>query len=410
MDEKIVTVLCGWLIDGKGGKAQKDVVIRITDSRIVSVSTDRPPQDGQAQILDYSDCTVIPGLVDAHIHLAMSGDTDPAIRKSQLSVGYESAVPVMEKNIREMFRHGISGARDGGDAGGHALMFKEQALKESTFDFSAAGRGWHGRGRYGSFVGRAPEEGRPLADTFKAGAHSGNHLKIINSGINSLIHYGKLTPPQFSAADLATTVQAAIEDGLQVMVHGNGERPVKEALEAGCTSIEHGYFMGPENLERLAEKGVVWVPTICPVAAVSKHLQVCGQDNDVARRTLEHQLDQLRRAREMGVVVTTGTDAGSPGVFHGSSLAWELAMFTRAGYRIEEAVACSSVNGSKLLNKSRSGIIKRGAEATFAAFTGAPDALIKSPQKIRLMIIKGKKVGNYSGCEWFSTPFGGFFP
>lgn len=394
MDEKDVTFLCGWLIDGKGGKAQQDVAIQIADGRIESVSTGKPPQDRQSQALDYSECTVIPGLVDAHIHLAMSGDTDPEIRKSQLFVDYESAVPVMEKNIRELLRHGISGARDGGDAGGHALMFKEQVLKQSTFDFSAAGRGWHARGRYGSFVGHAPEEGRPLADTFKAGAHSGSHLKIINSGINSLIYYGKLTPPQFSAADLAKTIRAAIEDGLQVMVHANGEQPVKEAIEAGCTSIEHGYFMGPENLARMAEKEVVWVPTICPMAAVSEHQQACGQNNDVARRTLEHQLDQLRRARELGVVTATGTDAGSIGVLHGVSIAWELEMFAEAGYRIEDAIACSSVNGQILLKSDHTGLIEEGAGVDMAAVSGSPKELLSSLKKARLTPFRGRvKIG-----------------
>ncbi len=389
MDKKSVTLRCGWLIDGKGGAAQKDVAIRIANGRIESVSAGKPPQTSQDQTLDFSDCTVIPGLVDAHIHLAMSGDTDPEIRKSQLFAGYESALPVMEKNIREMFRHGISGARDGGDAGGHALMFKEQALKESLFDFSAAGKGWHARGRYGSFVGHAPEEGH-LADTFKAGAHNGDHLKIINSGINSLNHFGRQTPPQFSASDLEQTVQAAVAKGLSVMVHANGRQPVKEAIAAGCTSIEHGYFMGSDNLERLAEKEVVWVPTVCPMAAVSAYLKACGRDDDVARRTMEHQLDQLRRARELGVNVATGTDAGSPGVFHGPSLMWELALFTQAGYPIEEAVACSSVTGNKLLNTGSSGIINNGATATLAAFPGPPEKLIESSGKIRAMLIKGE--------------------
>ena len=387
MDEKAVTFLCGWLIDGKGGKAQKNAAVRIKAGRIEAVSAGTASLDQTARIIDYSEYTVIPGLVDAHIHLAMSGDTDPEIRKSQLSYGYESALPVMKKNIQEMLRYGIFGARDGGDAGGFALKFKEQILKESAFDFSAAGKGWHARERYGSFVGCAPEEGRLLSDAFKACGYRTDHLKVINSGINSLTRFGCRTPPQFSAADLKETVRTAVAKGLQVMVHANGEQPVKEAIEAGCSSIEHGYFMGTENLERLAEKGIIWVPTICPMAAVSKYLQACGQGNDVAERTLEHQLNQLRTAKRLGVVAATGTDAGSLGVLHGISLLRELELFVEAGYNMEKAIACSSVNGRKLLKTDRKGIIEKGAAVNMVAAFGSPEEVLSSLEKVEFSVL-----------------------
>ncbi len=370
------------------------MIIRISGGRVRAVLDGPLPPDRQSQILDYSDCTIIPGLVDAHIHLAMSGETDPKIRKAQLSSGYEKAAPVMRKNVREMIRHGISGARDGGDACGHALLYKKQVLNKSSFDFEVAGKGWHARGRYGSFVGHAPEEGR-LADTFKAGAHNGDHLKIINSGINSLKHFGRQAPPQFSASDLEQTVQAAVAKGLSVMVHANGRQPVKEAIAAGCTSIEHGYFMGSDNLERLAEKEVVWVPTVCPMAAVSAYLKACGQNDDVARRTMEHQLDQLRRARELGVVTATGTDAGSIGVLHGVSIAWELELFAEAGYRIEDAIACSSVNGQRLIKSDHTGLIEEGVGVDMAAVSGSPKELLSSLKKARLTPFRGHvKIGS----------------
>ena len=119
----------------------------------------------------------------------------------------------------------------------------------------AAGRAWHREGRYGRLIGRPPAEGLSVAEAIRQDGERGDHLKIVNSGLNSLTEYGRTTAPQFDLAEMSAAVKAAAERGLSVMVHANGEEPVRIAVMSGCRSVEHGFFMGRENLARMAEQG-----------------------------------------------------------------------------------------------------------------------------------------------------------
>ncbi len=133
------------------------------------------------------------------------------------------------------------------------------------------------------------------------------------------------------------------------MVHANGKLPVKIAVEAGCASIEHGFFMGRDNLQRMAEHKTFWVPTGFTMQGYANQLPSGTLEADMALRNLENQLQQLMWARELGVRVAVGTDAGSLGVHHGSAVLEELRLFMQAGYSIQEAIRCATRNGAALL-------------------------------------------------------------
>jgi imidazolonepropionase-like amidohydrolase len=89
-------------------------------------------------------------------------------------------------------------------------------------------------------------------------------------------------------------------------------------------------------------------------------------------RNLEHQLAQLQSARGLGVTVAAGTDAGSLGVHHGRALHEEMALLMTAGFSVEQAVRCATVNGARLLGLPHAGSIGPGAPATFIVVTGSP--------------------------------------
>ena len=125
-----------------------------------------------------------------------------------------------------------------------------------------------------------------------------DHVKIVQSGLNSLSDFGKEAKSQFDPDELKRAVSRVHRTGRRVMVHANGREPVKTAIAAGCDSVEHGFFMGRENLEALAERGIFWVPTVVTMKAFAE-LEF-GVKRDVARRNLEHQLEQIRLAREFG--------------------------------------------------------------------------------------------------------------
>jgi imidazolonepropionase-like amidohydrolase len=165
------------------------------------------------------------------------------------------------------------------------------------------------------------------------------------------------------------------------MVHANGRRPVAEAVAAGCTSIEHGFFMGRANLEAMAARGTVWVPTAVTMAAYARQLTrqltrgrqsqgedfggvASGADLDVVRRNRDHQLAQLRLAFRLGVRVAVGTDAGSLGVDHGRAVAAEMALLAQVDYPIEAVVQAATWNGARLLGLSDRGRLGQGCGPT----------------------------------------------
>jgi len=161
---------------------------------------------------------------------------------------------------------------------------------------------------------------------------------------------------------------------------------------SGCDSIEHGFFMGEANMERMAARGTVWVPTAGTMAGCLDVLAAGSPEADGARRLLDHQVGQLARARELGVTVAAGTDAGSPGVRHGRAMAVELGLMSAAGYSLGETVRCAAVHGARLLGLSRSGVLQPGAWADFIAVAGPPEALWGSLEQVQAVYCKGLAV------------------
>ena len=194
--------------------------------------------------------------------------------------------------------------------------------------------------------------------------------------------------------ELEAAVKAAETRGLEMMVHANGKIPVRIAVVAGCHSIEHGFFMGTENLKLMAEKKVVWVPTAFTMKAYAEHFSsrhfLAG---DVCQRNLDHQLEQLAKARRLGVRVALGTDAGSIGVHHGEAVVSELKLLLEAGFSVPEAVQCATGNGAELLKLEEMGHLAEGKSATFIVVKGKPINLPDSLRKIESVYIKGKKAG-----------------
>ena len=374
----------GSLIDGSGGPVRKDQLIKIESGRITEIIgdtfTDPAPQE---QITDLSHCVVLPVLIDSHVHLCMSGSIDPEYREKQLDASYEELVPIMAEHLRHQFSHGVLGLRDGGDRGGHVLRYlAEQYDPEATpVRVVSPGRAYHRCGRYGSLIGVCLEEDESLHETFLRLAQPTKLIKVVNSGVNSLSSFALETKPQFSTPQLNELVTEAKRCGARVMVHANGEIPVRTAIEAGCDSIEHGFFMGRQNLELMAERGVYWVPTVFTMKAVVLNAEYYRTpiDKKVAEQNLDHQLEQMALARELGVKIALGTDSGSIGVLHGESLVEEMKLFRQAGFSLSETIRCATDHGARLLGLEELGALEPGKPAHFLVTRGTPAQL---PRKL----------------------------
>jgi len=391
MSETVI-INAGWLIDGTGGSVRKNIRLRIQNGIISLISDSGPGDSLNDRVIDFGSDTILPCLVDSHVHLCMSGTDDPVAREKQLSAGFDEIKGFISEHIKRQLSYGVLAVRDGGDGYAHALRYRNEYpdIKKMPIDIRVAGRAWHCAGRYGCLIGRPPQDNHSLAEAIQTDHEEKDHIKIVNSGLNSLKEFGKETLPQFSVEELSDAVRVAIKCGRRVMVHANGKKPVAAALAAGCNSIEHGFFMGVENLKIMAEKSIVWVPTACTMKAYAEHMKPGSIEHEVSRMNLDHQLEQISKARELGVTIALGTDAGSIGVYHGSAVIDEIELFLQAGYSLPEAVRSSSKNGVELLGINDFGILASGKPATFLAVKGDPSKFPGSLSAIQAIYINGK--------------------
>jgi len=391
-------ILAGWLIDGSGEPVQEKVLLRAEDGVIRGIDKHGSEKFPDPSVVtNLSHCTILPPLVDSHVHLFMSGTIDKSMRKIQLGADYNELKPVIGRHLNYLLSYGVLAVRDSGDRGGFALRYREEAGGNLPVHVKSAGRAWRQGERYGSLIGRSPEENESLASGFENEPQDVDWVKLVNSGLNSLKVYGKETLPQFNLDEISELVLAAGRRGKKVMVHANGHLPVRLALEAGCHSIEHGFFMGRDNLQLMAEKGVVWVPTAYTMKAYAENIDVKDESVDlrVINRTLEHQLEQISIARELGVTIALGTDAGSPGVLHGESMVEEMKLFKKTGFTLSEIVQCATYNGARLLGLDDIGLLQVGKPANFLVARGTPAQLPRKLSYLEDIYLNGKSSGLY---------------
>ncbi|VEN73958.1 conserved hypothetical protein [Candidatus Desulfarcum epimagneticum] len=381
------SLYAGFLLDGSGEPFVKNAHIRVRNGFIEKVEPDRQDILEKPGVWDLSGRTVLPLLADCHAHLFMSGTTDLNARKRQAAADFSETRRIILDNLEKHRLRGIGSVRDAGDRDARTLRFKNslKGPEKIPVRIHAAGAGWRSRGRYGTLIARSPATGQTLARAVSDRQEGSDHVKIINSGLNSLTEFAKETRPQFDLGEMTAAVEAARRLNLGVMAHANGKIPTQICVDAGCRSIEHGFFMGRETLRKMADKGVAWVPTAFAIKAHCLHLEKTGGNADVARRTLDHQLSRIRLARQAGVTVALGTDAGSPGADHGDAVLWEFQTLMEGGLTLEEATRAASLNGARLMGLENEGAVAPGMRARMMAVPGDPSMLPESLKRLRLL-------------------------
>jgi len=389
-------VLIGRLIDGTGTKAVDNVLMTIKAGRIQEMRPAFSSEGGTEDLwMDLSGRTVLPPLYDCHVHLSF-----PDALKKNLSASHKKQLNDtpqrrVEQHIHDHLRNGVLGVRDGGDVTGAVLQWKQSSPCSFNifFRLHAAGPAWYREGRYGKLMGCPVGREGDAAGEILSGSKTGiDHIKLIQSGLNSLLHYGKQSVPQFQIEEIRAIYVQVKERGLGLMVHANGEEAVAAAISGGCDSIEHGYFMGNENLQKMADAQIAWVPTVVPMKALAEQMLPGSIEADVAKRSMENQMEQISKARQYGVRIVLGTDAGSPGVLHGYSMAEELKLFVDAGCRPEEAIRCATMNGAKLMKNDQPGYLGPGTPASFIVLKGTGSDVVAQIGEVDAVVVSGEVV------------------
>jgi imidazolonepropionase-like amidohydrolase len=360
LEAGLIAASAVWL---EPGRVLRPGWLRVQGGLVREAGSGDLPAHAADKVLRLPDLMLVPGFIDAHAHLGL-GPAD-----------------LLRERVAEAAGSGLAGLRDGGDREGLALGRRGEI--EAEVRLSAAGQALFNSGRYGGFLGRAVSTREEIREAVLALARAGaDQIKVLASGPVDLDEYGRVGPPQFEAAALAYLVAAAREQGLGVMAHANGSEAVLLAAQAGVVSVEHGYFMGPEALEALGEKGVVWVPTLVPLAALARDPATSSGRRGVIERTLEDQKERLAQARGWGVGLGLGTDAGSPGVRVGPSLRQEMALWLEAGFTAEEVLGAATAGGAALCGWQDLGRLTPGSVAVVVGLEAdrlLEEALVAAP-------------------------------
>jgi len=380
-------IVAGSFIDGSSAEVRRNVFLTVQGGIIIAIgsATDLPRHDG-AEIVDFTHCTIVPALVDCSVSLSRSPAVDKRVRLATEEAGQAEKTAMLEKHILYCHAHGVLGVADS-DA---ITDLKEYFLQKGTvpgsiIDIRTAGR-----------VCRTRQD---CASTIPATA---DFLKI---GYSNNIEDQETPDTRLNHEDLWDILQQRGDK--KAVVKANGRQQVEEALGARCDAIEQGYAMGEDNLRKMAERGVLWIPSVLRakngLVNASSGGDVCcrfsgryvapGKANPGAetffKKMLAEQLSQLRLARELGVTTAVGTGAGSVGILHGESMVEEMKLFIKAGYSLAETIQCASENGARFFNMENLGTLTVGRQATFLISRGGVSQLPRKLSYLEGIYVEG---------------------
>jgi imidazolonepropionase-like amidohydrolase len=291
---------------------------------------------------------LMPGLVDAHVHLFLDGaPTGQAARSAHLKQGVEQLTEAARLSARQALACGVTLVRDAGDRHGinHRVRDEAHVPGSGLAQVRSGGLGVKRAKRYGAFMATDVDDEASIRSSVAQLAQASDEIKLILTGIIDFDVGAVTDEPQFSADAASVVVASAHAAGRKVFAHCSGEKGLAVAVAAGVDSIEHGFFMSRETLARMRDRQLAWVPTFCPVHFQWAQPQAVGWSANTVgnlRRILDAHAEHLRIAHELGVAVLVGTDAGSMGVEHGLAMFDEIDRFVEAGLPLQAALAAAT--------------------------------------------------------------------
>lgn len=353
---------------------------------------------------------LMPGLAEGHAHLFLDGaELDFKTRSDYLKGSRDDMAETARRNVRESAARGITLIRDAGDIHGvNGRIKAEMTDCAGAPAILSAGAGLRRARRYGSFFAVEVDSSQDIERRIDELAANADQIKIVLTGIIDFKKGVVSGSPQFNVDETKRIVNRARSLGLRTFAHCSGIDGLRVAVEAGIDSIEHGFFMDDETLERMADRQIVWTPTFSPVAFQFDHPDLCGWDSDAVGRLgriLDNHYERLGRAYRLGVPVIMGSDAGSYGVRHGTSLVDEIVHATKAGVPLEAALASATSVPRKIWGRDDA-CIRPGNAVDMVALDGTPRESLDNLRAVRKTYPRDAQVCGAGGIVAASTARG----
>ena len=378
------------LVDGSGAEPVRGRAVVVEGDRITQVVDDARAPRGRR--IDLSGCTLLPGLINCHVHLCFGAEADP-VRVMKDEPYALTALKVLRR-AQETVEAGVTTVRDLGGRD-YAEFAVRRAVADGLFPgprILGAGRPVCMTGGHGNSIGReadGPDDARKaVREQLKAGA---DVIKLIATG-------GVMTPgvepgsPQLTFEEMRAAIEEATKAGRRTAAHAQGSTGIADAIEAGITTIEHGIFLTDEIIAAMKRKGVFLVATLAAPAAISAGGLAAGIPDYMVRKSdavVTAHVASFRRAHEAGARIAAGADSGTPLNPHGSLLP-ELELMVKYGMTPLEAIrSATSVAAEAIGLDGETGRLAEGHAADLLAVSGDPAERIGALGDVRLVLARG---------------------
>jgi imidazolonepropionase-like amidohydrolase len=333
---------------------------------------------------------LMPGLVDAHVHLFLDGaTTDTKLRSEHLKQPPGALTEAGRRAAAQALIHGVTTVRDGGDRHGvnHRLRAEARRPGSRLAQVRSVGLGVKRAKRYGAFMATDVGDDESIRGSVRELARVNDEIKLILTGIIDFDAGAVTDEPQFTLDEARSVVETAHAAGRKVMTHCSGLKGLAVAAGAGVDSIEHGFFMDRATLALMRDKDLAWTPTFCPVHFQWARPDAAGWSAQTVgnlRRILDAHAEHLLQAHGMGVRLLLGTDAGSMGVKHGVAVFEEIERFLEAGLPLA-AVLRAATSQPRRHFADPHPVLVAGAVFEAVQFAASPFAdvqVLRRPQRI----------------------------
>jgi len=396
----------GLLINGESSVPSPEMSIVIEGSKIQSIETGYITPDTEDEFIDLSGYTVLPGLMDMHVHLSSEYSKNSYQERISLNAG-DYAIRAVS-NAEKTLMAGFTSVRNLGDRGGVSISLRnaiEKGIVVGPRIFSSgttiASSGGHGDstnslnqsltsdpGPAEGIVNSVNDASKAVRFRYKEGA---DLIKITATG-GVLSNAKNSQNPQLTEEEISQIVNMAKDYGFKVAAHAHGSEGIKRAVRAGVHSIEHGTLMDDEGMRLMREKGTYYVPTIIAGLWVAEK----ARDPDFFPELVRPKAAEIGplikgtfgRAYQAGVKIAYGTDTGVSA--HGNN-ATEFKHMVEAGMPPMKAIQSATVEAAKLLGEyDQLGSLVEGKVADIIAVNGNPVEDITILEEVDFVMKSGR--------------------
>jgi imidazolonepropionase-like amidohydrolase len=396
----ITAIRAGRFIDVTNSRVLANQVILVSGGKIIAVGADISIPAG-AKVIDLSNMTVLPGLVDCHTHVADLADLEPLhyLKYTAVEIAYAS-IP----HARVTLLAGFTTVRDVGVY----RAFNDVAMRDAIARGIIIGPRMYVAGAYvtisegaGSMGGLAPDIQLPLDLRYgeanspwevrqrirEIAHHGADHIKVLSTG--AVLTHGSLPRSiEFTPEELRAAVEEAANFGLRVEAHAHDPEGIKNAIRAGVASVEHATLIDDEGIALAKQHGTYLDMDIYDEECIQSDPTIPADFLEHDKGLGELQRQNFRKAVRAGVKMAFGTDAGvCP---HGIN-ARQFAYMVKYGMTPMQAIQSATVNAADLIGHSELfGSITAGKSADIIAVHGDPLADIRTLESVSFVMKEGR--------------------